>query len=50
MFPPINKPTCFTIHSATLIYNIFSDDFGISHNCGIFVNDISDLLAIFTVG
>ena len=49
MFPLINKPTHITNHSATLIDNIFTNAFGISHNSGILVNDISDQLSISTV-
>ena len=49
MFPLINKPTHITNHSATLIDNIFSNAFGISHNSGILVDDISDHLPLFTV-
>ena len=48
MFPLINKPTCITNHSATLIDNIFSNAFGISHNSEILVNDLSDHFPIFT--
>ena len=40
MLPLINNPTLITIHSATSISNIFSNDFGISHNIVILVNDI----------
>ena len=49
MFPLINKPTHITNHSATLIYNIFSNAFGIIHNRGIFVKDICGHLPIITI-
>ena len=49
MFPLINKPTRITNHSATLIDNIFTNAFGISHNSGILVNDLSDHLPIFSI-
>ena len=49
MFPLINKPMRITNHSDTLIDNIFSNSFGISHNSGIIVNDISDHLPTFTI-
>ena len=49
MFPLINKPTRITNHSATLIDNIFTNAFGINHNSGILVNDLSDHLPIFTI-
>ena len=49
MFPLINKPTCITNHSATLIDNIFSNALGIGHNSEILVNDLSDHLPIFTI-
>ena len=49
MFPLINNTMPITIHSATLIDNISSNAFGISHNSGIHVNDISDHLPIFTI-
>ena len=49
MFPLINKPTRITNHSATVIGNIFTNAFGISHNSGILVNDLSDHLPIFTI-
>ena len=49
MFPLINKPMHITNHSATLIDYILSNAFGISHNSGILVNDISDHLPIFTI-
>ena len=49
MFPLINKPTIITNHSATLIDNIFTNAFRISHCSGILVNDLSDHLPIFTI-
>ena len=49
MFPLINKPSRITNHSATLIDNIFSNAFGISHNSGIVVNDLSDHLPKSTI-
>ena len=49
MFPLINKPTRITNHSATLIDYIFSNAYGIGHNSGILVNDLSDHLPIFTI-
>ena len=49
MFPLINKPTRITNHYATLIDNIFTNAFGINHNSGILVNDLSDHLPIFTI-
>ena len=49
MFPLINKPTRITNHSATLIDNIFTNAFGISHNSGILVNNFSDHLPIFII-
>ena len=49
MFPLINKPTRIANHSATLIDNIFSNAFRISHNSGILLNDISDHLPIFAI-
>ena len=49
MFPLINKATHITNHFATLIDNIFTNAFGISHNSGILVNDLSDHLPIFTI-
>ena len=49
MLPLINKPTCITNHSETLIYIIFSNVFGISHIIGILVSDISDRIPIFTI-
>ena len=49
MFPLTNKPTRITNRSATLIDNIFYNAFGISHNSGILVNDISDHLPFFAI-
>ena len=49
MFPLINKPMRITSHSATLVDNIFTNAFGIGHNSGILVNDLSDHLPIFTI-
>ena len=49
MFPLINKPMRITNHSATLIDNIFTNAFRISHNSGILVNDLSDHLPFFTI-
>ena len=49
MFPLIIRPTRITSHSATLIDNIFSNAFGIGHNSGILVNELSDHLLIFAI-
>ena len=49
MFPLLNQPTRITNHSAMSIDNIVSNAYGISHNTGIHVNDISDNLPIFTI-
>ena len=49
MFSLINKPTRITNRSATLIDNIFTNAFEISHNSGILLNDLSDHLPIFTI-
>ena len=46
--PLINKPTRITIESSTVIDNIFTNSLD-EFNSGIFVNDISDHLPIFTV-
>ena len=47
-FPLINKPTRITSDSATLIDNIFTNDFS-DHKIGILLTDISDHLPVFTV-
>ena len=48
-YPLINRPTCLTLHSATLIDNIFTNCFAQSFwNC-ILLNDISDHLPIIAV-
>ena len=49
MFPLIYKPTHITNHSATLIKKNVSNAYGISHNSGILVIDISDHPSIFTI-
>ena len=49
MFPLINKPTRITNRSASLIDNIFTNAFGINHNSGILLNDLSDHLPIFAI-
>ena len=46
--PLINKPTRITVDSSTLIDNIFTNSLD-EFDSGIFINDISDHLPIFTV-
>ena len=48
MFPLITKPTHISNHSATIVDDIYSNAFVMSHNSAILVNDISDHLSIFT--
>ncbi|ESN98707.1 hypothetical protein HELRODRAFT_162160 [Helobdella robusta] len=47
LVPLVTNPTRITDHSATLLDNIFTNDFN-SHFSGIFVSDISDHLPIFS--
>ena len=52
LFPLITKPTRVTKDSATLIDNIFTNDFKetINHHQGILFNDISDHFPIYHIG
>ena len=48
-FPLIDRPTRITAHTASLIDNIFTND-PLNHSTsGIFLNDISDHLPIFSI-
>ena len=51
LFPLISKPTRVTTTTATLIDNIFTNDFKDTHNHhqGILYNDISDHFPIFHI-
>ena len=46
-FPLITRPTRITSHSATLIDNIFVNQFFARSRSGLFFTDISDHLPIF---
>ena len=48
-FPLISRPTRITAHKASLIDNIFTNDFSHQSFSGLFLNDISDHLPIFAV-
>jgi exonuclease III len=48
LHPLINKPTRITLESCTLIDNIFTNAIE-EFNSGIFINDISDHLPVFTI-
>ena len=50
-FPLINKPTRVTEKTATLIDNIFTNNFSMSHNLfkGIVTTDISDHFIVFHI-
>ena len=48
-FPLITRPTRITCHSATLIDNIFVNQFFDRSRCGLFFTDISDHLPIFSI-
>ena len=49
MIPSVTKPTRVTNNSATLIDNIFTNNFkdSLKHHQGIFYNDISDHFPIY---
>ena len=47
LFPCIAKPTSITIHSTSLIDNIFANNICNERSCGILINDISDNFPIF---
>ena len=48
-YPIINRPTCLTSYSATLIDNIFTNCFAQNFCSGIILNNISDHLPIFAI-
>ena len=48
LFPMINKPTRIALDTATLIDNIFTNNYSETTN-GILINDISDHFPIFTL-
>ena len=48
-FPLIMRPTRITCHSATLIDNIFVNQFFDRSRSGLFFTDISDHLPIFSI-
>ena len=48
-FPLITLPTRITSHSATLIDNIFTNDFDNYAFSGLVLTDISDHLTIFSI-
>ena len=48
-FPLITRPTRITCHSATLIVNIFVNQFFDRSRAGLFLTDISDHLPIFSL-
>ena len=48
-FPLITRPTRITCHSVTLIDNIFVNQFFDRSRSGLFFNDISDHLPIFSI-
>ena len=45
-YPTIYKPTRITPNSATLIYNIFTNDIDKDYTAGLLFNDLSDHLPI----
>ena len=49
MFPLIDRPTRITLHSATLLDNIFTNVFDNKIKSGIFVSDITDHYPIFQI-
>ena len=49
MFPLIDRPSRITEYSATLIDNIFSNNFNEKISNGLLINDISDHLPVFSV-
>ena len=48
LYPLINKPTRIAFDTATLIDNIFTNNYSVSTN-GVLISDISDHLPIFTL-
>ena len=48
-FPLVMRPTRITCHSATLIDNIFVNQFFDRSRSGLFFTDISDHLPIFSI-
>ena len=49
MFHLIDRPSRITEYSATLIDNIFSNNFNEKISNGLLINDISDHLPVFNV-
>ena len=49
LHPNITRPSRITVHSATLIDNIFTNDIDNKTISGLLVNDISDHLPVFSV-
>lgn len=49
LYPKITRPSRITSHSATLIDNIFTNEFENNTVSGLLINDISDHLPVFTV-
>ena len=47
LIPTITKPTRITHHTATLIDNIFTNDYSHHHSSGLLFSDITDHLPIF---
>ena len=48
-YPLINKPTRITESTATLIDNIFTNQFSVETDNGLLVSDVSDHLPVFTI-
>ena len=48
-YPLISKPTRITNSSATLIDNIFVNNFDECYKCGILLTDLSDHLPVFQI-
>ena len=49
LIPTITKPTRITHHTATLIDNIFTNDYNHNHSPGLLFTDITDHLPIFLI-
>ena len=47
LIPTITKPTRITHHTATLIDDIFTNDYSHNHSPGLLFSDITDLIRIF---
>lgn len=47
LYPTITKPTRITLHSATIIDNIFTNVMDFQISSGLFVCDITDHLPVF---